>query len=74
MSQSKKHSMLEQMFDTTTGFAISFCVWEFILKNLINNGHLSIDNSFAITTIFTVISIVRGYFWRRIFNRIDKNE
>lgn len=71
MSQSKKHSILEQMFDTGTGFLISYCVWEFILKNLINNGNLSVDNSFAITTIFTVISIVRGYFWRRLFNRID---
>ncbi len=71
MSQSHKHSMFEQMFDTTTGFLISYCVWEFILKNLINHGHLSVDNTFAITTIFTAISIVRGYFWRRLFNRIE---
>lgn len=72
MKQSKKHSILEQLFDTGTGFAISYCVWEFILKNLINKEYLSIDNTFAITIIFTIISIVRGYCWRRIFNRIEE--
>jgi hypothetical protein len=37
---------------------------------LFDNGfdYQSLDHNFLITITFTVVSIFRGYFWRRMFN------
>jgi hypothetical protein len=68
--QSRTRSLVEQLLNIGSGFLVSLCVWEFIVKPV-----WEIDTSFAenltITCLFTVVSIVRSYAWRRLFNRLD---
>lgn len=69
--QSKYQSIIEQTLNVGSGFIISVLVWEFVIKNLIHEGVLSVDSSVWITVIFTVVSFVRGYLWRRFFNKLS---
>ncbi len=66
--QSKYHSVLEQTLNVGSGFLVSVLVWEYIVKNLIHAEVLSVDSSIWITVIFTIVSFIRGYLWRRYFN------
>lgn len=68
--QSRKHSFFEAVLNTASGFIISLIVTELTFP--IFNLHPSFAENFAITTIFTIISIVRSYVWRRIFNSLYK--
>lgn len=70
--QSRTRSLVEQLLNIGSGFLVSLCVWEFIVKPV-----WEIDTSFSenltITCLFTVVSIARSYAWRRLFNRLDNN-
>ncbi len=68
MAQSKKDSFLEQTFNISIGFVLSMAVWEWIVAPLIFAGYLTVESTFAITLIFTIVSFVRGYILRRYFN------
>lgn len=69
MQQSKLESIIEQFLNVGSGFALAWCVWQFALVSAIDQGYLSYSDTTAITSVFTLISVARGYFWRRIFNR-----
>lgn len=64
MKQTKLESLLERLVDVSTGFIISV----FIYKYVILTQDWLWENAFLVTLIFTVVSIVRGYLWRRFFN------
>lgn len=66
--QKAKHSLLEQTLNIGSGFIIAYFAWKFIVAPLINHGWLAVEDSLYITIIFTVISFIRGYYWRRTFN------
>lgn len=68
MEQTKTNSLLEILLNQGSGFIIAYLVWKYILSILIQNGYLSVESSLVITVVFTVISIARGYIFRRIFN------
>ena len=61
-------SMIESICNVGSGFIISLIVWEFIIKSLFNIEK-DFTDGLQVTMIFTVISVVRGYVWRRIFDR-----
>ena len=66
--QSKKLSALEALTNVVVGFGVSVTANIFVLPAF---GYaVSIGDSFAIGLIFTLISFVRGYLLRRIFNAI----
>ena len=65
MSQPRKHSLLEVCMNTLTGFIISFGA-SFVVFPLF--GLHSVAANFWITVIYTMISVVRSYVWRRVFN------
>jgi len=67
MSQSKKHSLVEQLLNVGSGWLLSLLVWTFLIAPIYNLPTTFVDN-LGITVIFTFISIIRGYFWRRYFN------
>lgn len=67
--QTRWESFQEQLFNIGSGFILSYLTWKFMLHPLITHGKLSIDDSFIITSIFTAISVVRGYIWRRAYNK-----
>lgn len=68
--QTRLSSFIEQLFNVGSGFLVSLIVWEYFIKSALENGTLTIDNSIEITLIFTIISVFRGYLWRRLFNNV----
>ena len=70
MNQSKLESKIEATVNIGTGFIISWVVWIVLVGPLINAGYLTVGNAgdaFIITSIFTVSSWLRSYYWRRFF-------
>ena len=67
MSQSRTHSIIESFAGTAIGFVVSVAA-SLVVYPL--HGHaFSLGEVTSITLIFTVLSIVRGYCVRRLFNR-----
>lgn len=64
--QTKKQSLIESLSNTGIGFLISYLSC-FIIFPLVgfNSGA---GNNLIITIYFTIISIVRSYVLRRVFN------
>lgn len=74
--QTKLNSLIEAITNTAVGFCISLLA-TFIIFPIVGIESTGIKNV-IITLFFTVISIIRGYVLRRIFNKqknnISKNE
>lgn len=66
--QSKRRSLVETVLNQLSGIAIAFCVWRWIVCPWQNIVHDPLTNM-KITLLFFSVSVVRGYVWRRIFNR-----
>lgn len=64
MKQTKIESIVERTADIGTGYIISVMVYEYYIM-----PSIKIMPSTYVVAIFTIISFVRGYFWRRFFNR-----
>lgn len=68
MIQSRKMSMIESLTGTFIGFVVSVSAACVVYPLF---GHaFTLTQNVAITAIFTVISVIRGYIVRRIFNRM----
>jgi hypothetical protein len=61
-------SLIESLCNVGSGFIISLLVWEYLISFLFNIEK-DLTEGLQVTMIFTVISIVRGYIWRRVFDR-----
>jgi hypothetical protein len=66
--QSQWESFMETILNTASGFALSWLLTTWVLP-LYGFG-VTASQGFQITCIFTVISILRSYVWRRTFNLI----
>ena len=64
--QSKKNSFIESLLNTLVGFLISLLVQLLIYPIL--NIPVTIFQNIIITSVFTIVSIIRGYIIRRYFN------
>lgn len=64
--QSKTGSAVETVIGTAIGFVISFLLNMVVLPFF--GMHPKAHQLFWITTIFTVASLARGYYVRRLFN------
>jgi hypothetical protein len=71
--QTRKGSLVESLAGTAIGFIISLLVWQFIVRPWWHLQTSFVEN-LEITTLFTVVSIARGYFVRRMFNMLHKKE
>lgn len=67
MKQPRWESFLESCVSTATGFVVSMTAWQFYVAPEYGLP-VSWSMNFEITAIFTVLSIVRGFLWRRAFN------
>lgn len=67
--QSRKHSLLEALLNTSTGFVTSLLTQWLVFPWF--NLHPSLQENLSLTAIFTIVSIVRSYVWRRIFNNLQ---
>lgn len=68
MSQSKRHSLLESIANVVIGLLISILA-QIVLYWLMNIP-VSFGQNLVITFVFFVLSFVRGYIIRRIFNKL----
>lgn len=67
-SQSRTHSLFESIVNMAVGFVINFTIQYFVFAYL--NAHVSLTENFALSVLYTIISIVRSYGLRRLFNYI----
>ena len=71
--QSKVDSLVESCVNTLIGFLVALIVQMFVIAPLFSLP-TSKTQDFLITTIFTVLSVIRSYYCRRYFNyRIISN-
>ena len=66
--QTRFDSVLEIITGYVVAFAIAMITTAVVLPKF--GFNVSAKQNFGITLIFTIISIIRSYIWRRIFNRI----
>ena len=64
MNQTKLESAIEVFFNYLSGFIIAYAVYAFIVMP---NPWLR-TSPFLVTMIFTLVSVIRSYLWRRFFN------
>lgn len=67
MEQTKLVSMIEVGCNYLSGFILAFVVWQTLAYFL--GIPMPLSRNLFITTIFTVVSVIRSYVWRRFFNR-----
>lgn len=67
--QTRKGTLIESLAGTAIGFIISVLVWAWIV-NPLWNLHTGIIDNLSITLLFTVVSVVRSYYVRRVFNML----
>ena len=65
--QSKKHSIIESVTNTVIGLVTSFII-QLIIYPLLDIP-VSIGQNIIITLVFLIVSIIRGYLIRRLFNK-----
>lgn len=68
--QSKRNSAFEATTNVIIGYLVSVLANVLILP--LFGYKVTIGDSFAIGLAFTVVSLVRSYVLRRIFNRLDR--
>ena len=68
MNQTKLESLLESVINNLTGIITSLLAFNYIVVPIWNFEASWLDN-IGITLIFTFISMIRSYFWRRFFNK-----
>ena len=65
--QTKRASLVEQLCNIGSGFIIAMLLWAYIVT-----PYLGIEyhpgEAMNVTILFTFVSIVRSYIWRRIGN------
>lgn len=65
--QSRIESALEQVVNLTSGVILAYLAWLYIIPAIWPAHASPPGEAFGITIFFTVISLFRGYFWRRFF-------
>lgn len=64
--QSKKHSAFESITNVVVGLILSFVI-QLIIYPLLNIP-VTLTQNVIITAVFFIVSFIRGYVIRRIFN------
>lgn len=64
--QSKKGSLVEILANVGSGYILAWLVSLYMFPLI--GFDISIAQNTMTTSIFTVISVARGYVWRRLFN------
>ena len=65
--QTKLESRIEITVNYISGFILAWFTFTWIVTPLVTFEFLLWSNAFSITMIFTVVSILRTYYWRRFF-------
>ena len=66
--QSKAGSLIEQLCNVGSGFFVALLYWNAAIIPQIEGQELTFWLNLSVTAQFTIISVIRGYCWRRWFN------
>lgn len=66
--QSKKHSTIESLTNTIVGLLTSFAI-QLVIYPLLSIP-VTLNQNIIITVVFFLVSFLRGYIIRRVFNKI----
>jgi hypothetical protein len=69
-TQSKRMSAIESITNVVVGLVVSFCI-QLVIYPLLDIP-VNINQNIIITAVFFVVSFVRSYFLRRIFNKLRR--
>jgi hypothetical protein len=69
LMQSKFHSFIESLMNQTIGYILALITQVIVFS--FYNITVSLSQNLQITLIFAIISILRSYIIRRIFNKIN---
>ena len=64
MKQSRLESCIEITANYVSGFAVAWAVYAWIVLPV----PWLLNSPFWVTVLFTVVSVLRSYLWRRFFN------
>lgn len=65
--QKKSHSLIESLINVLIGYFIALAAQLIIFPHY--GIHISMSDNLSIGALFTIVSIVRSYALRRLFNR-----
>lgn len=68
--QSYWESFIEAKVNTIMGFCISWFLMAYVIPYIFNIDGITTSNSFNIVALFTIVSVIRSYIIRRIFNHL----
>lgn len=71
-AQSKGMSFIEAIISTAIGFVVSFIANTFIFWFI--SIPITLMTNLSMVVFFTVVSVIRGYFVRRMFNEIHARQ
>jgi len=74
--QTKKRSLCEVICNVGTGILTAYLTWVYIIIPWVellkvDLNHLTGIGVIVVNFAFTVVSVARGYVWRRMFNLFD---
>ena len=72
MMQTKSQSLVESCINVAIGYGVAMLSQ--ILVFPLFGIHIQMSSNLAIGGIFTIISIARSYFVRRVFDRIHRSK
>lgn len=72
MSQSKKHSLLESVINVLSGYGIAIITQYAVFP--VFGIHMPLHEHLLMGLLFTVVSIIRSYYVRRLFNWLHIKE
>jgi len=67
MRQSRMLSAIESSCNTFSGFIVAMIVWRVFITPYLGIP-VSLNTNLKVTGVFTVVSVIRGYIWRRLFS------
>lgn len=67
--QSRPMSVLEIILSTLIGYIIAVTMQEIVFPKF--GLHVTLLNNLKLGALFTIVSVIRGYIFRRIFNYIQ---
>ncbi|MBC7953160.1 MAG: hypothetical protein H7Z12_15240 [Rhodospirillaceae bacterium] len=65
-------SLVEQLLNVGSGVVLALIVGQIVYP--LFGYAVSVKDNLGLTIIFTLVSIVRGYVWRRVFNRLHQRK
>jgi hypothetical protein len=67
-AQTRVVSLIESVVNVGSGFILSLILWQFVLAPWFGY-EVTMTTNLQLTSVFTAVSVARGYLWRRFFAR-----